>query len=968
MGRAALFRPAEISEPAWFTRYNFHPEERFEVVARLLRGEGEPSVLLLAGEPGSGRKYLVEAATFRFAEPGDPVNVLTIDLEGYDEGGNLAAYLEHQAVKRREEGEEARRNIGGALAELAKRGAKLLSAPMAVALGLALQVKEPIRTLVEALDRSIPTVSGPRFMAQEIFAAVLDSLDGLTLVHVVDAEQLPTVRSETSPWRWLAEAVERRAGAVLVVSCDRVEAVERALPSLEYGEETVDVGPLTVDEIREVLDLRYRPHELPDSLATALVDYSRGAGATVLPGVVARGVVRLRGRGGLRQDDGGTWWLDEEVASKALAEGLWEPVSRYLYGLDEERARVVREFLLDAALCGDLVPARLLMEQMNLGDQEAYEIEDLIEEGLVDELGVFEDLEYGLRTVPDRTYVYRFRDPLVRRVILDRTDASQREARVRAVSRFLDKELPARTRDVARIYLHLADHLREEERERWRRTLGWWVGVEEADDLQAEVIRELKEGEIAPEVVWRVAVESREQWPPYRRLALLDAYEEGHGVPLERRGWFLFHRGRTLLDLGRPVEGLGHAEEAAGLLEDQEGRHSEAHLSALAVWGKAAAMLGHRDLARTQFEEVLAIGRRILGEEHPMMLTTRSHLASGLEARGELLAARREHEEVLEVRRRVLGEEDPSTLATRHLLARVLEAQGELSAARREYAEVLEVRRRVLGEEHPSTLTTRHNLAGVLMAQGELSVARREYAEVLEVERRVSGEEHPLTLTTRCNLARVFAAQGELSVARREYAEVLEVERRVLGEEHSSTLATRDNLAGVLAAQGELSAARRECAEVLEVRRRVLGEEHPSTLTTRHNLAETLKAQGELSAARRKYEEVLAVEYRVLGEEHPQTLATRCRLAEAWKEEGEVSSARGELETVLAAAKEVWREDARWPVEIRRLLGEVYEELGEAKKARAAYERVLELGRTSQAALGQSVEWARAGLERLDGH
>lgn len=36
----------EISEPDWFTRYNFRPEGHFEAVERLLDGEEEPSVLL----------------------------------------------------------------------------------------------------------------------------------------------------------------------------------------------------------------------------------------------------------------------------------------------------------------------------------------------------------------------------------------------------------------------------------------------------------------------------------------------------------------------------------------------------------------------------------------------------------------------------------------------------------------------------------------------------------------------------------------------------------------------------------------------------------------------------------------------------------------------------------------------------------------------------------------------------------
>ena len=279
-------------------------------------------------------------------------------------------------------------------------------------------------------------------------------------------------------------------------------------------------------------------------------------------------------------------------------------------------------------------------------------------------------------------------------------------------------------------------------------------------------------------------------------------------------------------------------------------------------------------------ERVLAVRRRVLGEEHPDTLRSINNLAVTLSAQGEHAGARELKERVLAVRRRVLGDEHPNTLTSMNNLAVTLSAQGEHAGARELKERVLAVRQRVLGDEHPDTLRSINNLAVTLSAQGEHAGARELKERVLAVRRRVLGEEHPNTLTSMNNLAVTLSAQGEHAGARELKEQVLAVRRRVFGDEHPETLTSMNNLAVTLSAQGEHAGARELKERVLAVRRRVLGDEHPETLTSMNNLAVTLSAQGEHAGARELKERVLAVRRRVLGEEHPDTLRSMNNLAE----------------------------------------------------------------------------------------
>jgi hypothetical protein len=91
-----------------------------------------------------------------------------------------------------------------------------------------------------------------------------------------------------------------------------------------------------------------------------------------------------------------------------------------------------------------------------------------------------------------------------------------------------------------------------------------------------------------------------------------------------------------------------------------------------------------------------------------------NNLAITLRAQGDLAGAQALQEQVVAVSRRVLSEEHPNTLTSMNNLADTLGAQGDLAGARALQEQALAVCRWVLGEEHPTTSISAWNLFATL--------------------------------------------------------------------------------------------------------------------------------------------------------------------------------------------------------------------------------------------------------------
>ena len=357
-------------------------------------------------------------------------------------------------------------------------------------------------------------------------------------------------------------------------------------------------------------------------------------------------------------------------------------------------------------------------------------------------------------------------------------------------------------------------------------------------------------------------------WQSSRELALLGAIGEA-------RQALLFEPGRAVaLPLARDLARLGE-------LYRKDGRSAQ---------------------ALDAFRQSVDIRVRLLGEEHPDSLESKSGMARLLRQLGKLDEARFLEEDVLAVRERVLGSEHPDTLAARACLAQTLLLQGELAAALLLQDTVLATYARQLGGEHPLTLEAMDGRAATLLRMGLLAQVQQVLGTVVAARERLFGAEHGDTLRSKLALAQALGREGDLEGARLLLAAVLQVQERRLGGDHAATLATRDMLADIVAGQGDWAGARQLHEDQVAARERTRGLDHPETLMSQRKLAEALLRRGELDAARSVQEQVLEVHARLLGEDHLDTLHSKKQLAGTLQQQGDSEAARLLEDAVLSGS------------------------------------------------------------------
>ncbi|MGW2786651.1 FxSxx-COOH system tetratricopeptide repeat protein [Streptomyces populi] len=294
----------------------------------------------------------------------------------------------------------------------------------------------------------------------------------------------------------------------------------------------------------------------------------------------------------------------------------------------------------------------------------------------------------------------------------------------------------------------------------------------------------------------------------------------------------------------------------------------------LAGQGLPARGIVHLQRALTAYE-------RMLGEDHPDTLVSRSNLAAAYDQVGDLARAIPLYEQTLSDMLRVLGEDHPDTLVSRNGLAGAYESAGDLARAIPLNEQTLADRLRVLGEDHPDTLVSRNNLARAYKAAGDLARAIPLYEQTLSDMLRVLGEDDINTLVSRNNLASAYVQVGDLARAIPLYEQTLNDQLRVLGKDHPNALVSRSNLAAAYVEVGDLARAIPLYEQTLSDMLRVLGKDHPDTLTSRTGLAVAYGWAGDLARAIPLYEQTLSDSLRVLGEDHPLTRTFRENLAYA---------------------------------------------------------------------------------------
>ncbi|MGZ8843011.1 MAG: tetratricopeptide repeat protein, partial [Pyrinomonadaceae bacterium] len=271
---------------------------------------------------------------------------------------------------------------------------------------------------------------------------------------------------------------------------------------------------------------------------------------------------------------------------------------------------------------------------------------------------------------------------------------------------------------------------------------------------------------------------------------------------------------REILDKG--------AEKITKELNDQP----EVQATLMDTIGRVYYSLGLFDRAAPLLQMALERQQRILGDNHPDVLSTRAAWLASTAAikinESNFAAAERPAQEALAIRRTLLGNEHTDVLDSLNTLATVIYSKGDLTTAEQLFREALTLRRKLFGEDHPDIASYINNLGFLLYEKGDYQSAEPLFRDALARHRRLRGKDDPTTATSINNLALVLQNQSRYDEAEPLFREALEIRRKAFGEEHAGVAQSTNNLAGVLTDKADYAAAEPLFRRALELRRKLL--------------------------------------------------------------------------------------------------------------------------------------------------
>eukprot|EP01064_Diplonema_japonicum_P028792 TRINITY_DN4503_c0_g2_i1.p1 TRINITY_DN4503_c0_g2~~TRINITY_DN4503_c0_g2_i1.p1 ORF type:complete len:808 (+),score=149.13 TRINITY_DN4503_c0_g2_i1:109-2532(+) len=166
------------------------------------------------------------------------------------------------------------------------------------------------------------------------------------------------------------------------------------------------------------------------------------------------------------------------------------------------------------------------------------------------------------------------------------------------------------------------------------------------------------------------------------------------------------------------------------------------------------------------------------------------HYTHGCNARerNELQQAMVQFQEVLKIRVKLVGENHPETALARSRVATIIRDMGNLKGAMTELKHALRIQEEVLGEGHPHVAITRNNIGAVYKHQGKANEGLKEHRKALVILVLHYGDaENKFVAEVHEHLGHALQLQNDMHGAHVEYNAALRIKRKVLGLTHAKT-------------------------------------------------------------------------------------------------------------------------------------------------------------------------------------
>jgi CHAT domain-containing protein/Tfp pilus assembly protein PilF len=352
---------------------------------------------------------------------------------------------------------------------------------------------------------------------------------------------------------------------------------------------------------------------------------------------------------------------------------------------------------------------------------------------------------------------------------------------------------------------------------------------------------------------------------------------------------------------------------------------------------------GRYSEAEPLYKQALAITKSQLGDNHPDTATNLNNLAEIYQSQGRYREAEPLYKQALAIYKKQLGDNHPDTATSLNNLAGLYQNQGRYTEAETLFKESLTIRKAQLGDNHITTATSLNNLAGLYQNQGRYTEAEILFKESLTIRKSQLGDNHPDTATSLNNLAELYRVQGRYSEADPLYKQALAISKAQLGDNHPDTAGSLNNLATLYYSQGRYAEAEPLYKQALAIIKKQLGDNHPLTATSLNNLARLYRSQGRYSEAEPLYKQALAIYKAKRGDNHPDTAISLNNLAVLYKSQGRYSEAEPLYKQALAITKAQLGDNHPDTAKSLNNLAGLYRSQGRYSEAEPLFNRALSI-------------------------
>lgn len=358
-----------------------------------------------------------------------------------------------------------------------------------------------------------------------------------------------------------------------------------------------------------------------------------------------------------------------------------------------------------------------------------------------------------------------------------------------------------------------------------------------------------------------------------RALAVLERAHGGDHRDVTRSLMHLAIVLRARGDLSEAEMLLNRAKAMDRRLGDSETAEAGSRLTEL---GTLLANRGQRQQALEHFDQALAILRRAWGDHSVPVGLALSRKAALFQDRPQAKQAVDLLQQARGIFSDLLGESHPLTITSVVNLASAHNLLGNWSAAERLQRQGWALDLEHLGPEHPSTLDDRHRLALILAETDRSGEAVVLLAETVSIQANAGRDQSPAMIEQRIDLVRLLTAEGRAVEAGEHLAQAVTTARARLGSGHWLVGSGGIAAAELALLQGDLIRARDLAQEALGILSLASNDlQLWRAGEARSTLGEALARLGHPEPARQQLEEALDLLRELRGDCRASRLAER---------------------------------------------------------------------------------------------